>query len=190
MPVKGMGKASHTDVMAKTNGAALAIEAKWTEPRYKTVAAWLGKDGGSPNQRAVLDGWIDLLRPRTKKALRAAEFSGTVYQMVHRAASACAGCWESRPSLAYVQFSLPQFARTRPSWIKRDLADFRELLGLTSQFPFYFIEIEIEPTVHFRSIESLRKGVPETGVAVREALRGAPLFEFGEIYAHQIPATR
>jgi hypothetical protein len=88
-PTKGKGKASHTDVMAKGNGATLAIEFKWTEPRYKTVAEWLGKDGGSVNKRAVLEGWLDLLRPHAKKDLRAEAFSGVVYQMLHRAASAC-----------------------------------------------------------------------------------------------------
>src|SRR5438046_1368623 len=37
-PPKGRGKASHTDVMLKSGNHALAIEGKWTEPMYETVA--------------------------------------------------------------------------------------------------------------------------------------------------------
>jgi len=37
----GKGKPSHADLMLLTRGHAVAIEAKWTEPRYKTVSKWL-----------------------------------------------------------------------------------------------------------------------------------------------------
>ena len=52
---------SHTDVMLKSGPNALAIEAKWTEPMYKTVGRWL-KDGNSrANKETVLEGWLSLL---------------------------------------------------------------------------------------------------------------------------------
>src|SRR5690348_12928037 len=33
-PIGGRGKASHTDLMVQSGHQALAVEAKWTEPRY------------------------------------------------------------------------------------------------------------------------------------------------------------
>lgn len=36
-PIRGKGKPSHTDLMIITGDVAIAIEAKWTEPRYPTV---------------------------------------------------------------------------------------------------------------------------------------------------------
>src|SRR5690348_8836983 len=42
VPVRaGRGKPSFTDLMIVSTGAAVAIEAKFTEPRYESVGAWL-----------------------------------------------------------------------------------------------------------------------------------------------------
>ena len=41
-PSMGNGKASHTDLMVQCPLAAIAIEAKYTEGPYPTVADWLG----------------------------------------------------------------------------------------------------------------------------------------------------
>jgi hypothetical protein len=52
-PPKGRGKASHTDLMVQSGSRCLAIEAKWTEPIYPTVAAWVdGTVGGNRNSRS------------------------------------------------------------------------------------------------------------------------------------------
>jgi len=39
---RGRGKSSFTDLMVFTADVAVAIEAKFTEPRYESVATWLG----------------------------------------------------------------------------------------------------------------------------------------------------
>src|SRR5207247_1327469 len=39
----GRGKASHTDLMVRSERWAVAIEAKYTEPGYETAAQWLNK---------------------------------------------------------------------------------------------------------------------------------------------------
>src|SRR5450759_1704349 len=37
----GVGIPSHTDVMARFGSDQLALECKWTEPRYETVDKWI-----------------------------------------------------------------------------------------------------------------------------------------------------
>lgn len=39
----GVGLPSHTDMMVRSGGHQLAVEAKWTEPRYETVKKWILK---------------------------------------------------------------------------------------------------------------------------------------------------
>src|SRR6516162_9556411 len=49
-PPAGRGKASFTDVMLVAPNVALSIEAKFSEPKYETVAAWLER--GDKQNRA------------------------------------------------------------------------------------------------------------------------------------------
>ena len=57
-PVRaGSGKASFTDLMLISSAATVAIEAKYTEPIYESVDAWLG-DKEQENRGDVLRGWL------------------------------------------------------------------------------------------------------------------------------------
>ena len=47
---KGVGKPSQTDLMLFVNGTCIAVEAKYTEPRYDTVKKW---KEDSENKRLV-----------------------------------------------------------------------------------------------------------------------------------------
>ena len=52
---RGRGRSSFTDLMIFANDVAVAIEAKFTEPRYESVATWLS--GASTTNRVdVLEG--------------------------------------------------------------------------------------------------------------------------------------
>ncbi len=51
----GRGKASFTDLMILTGDTAVAIEAKYTEPEYENVRAWL-RDPVEDNRTKVLNG--------------------------------------------------------------------------------------------------------------------------------------
>src|SRR5215469_15155862 len=55
-PPQGSGTSSHTDVMLIDRDRAIAIEAKWTEPRYEDVDAWLNKRDNSQNRCDVAEG--------------------------------------------------------------------------------------------------------------------------------------
>ncbi len=89
VPVQqGRGKASCTDLLLRSGDVAVAVEAKWTEPRYETVETWLGGQA-SGNRSDVLNGWLGLLSARGDNPLTPEAVSELPYQLIHRAASAC-----------------------------------------------------------------------------------------------------
>jgi hypothetical protein len=190
-PPQGSGTASHTDVMLIDGEHAFAIEAKWTEPRYDNIAGWLkkgdtaqeGRDvlnsGPAPNRRDVLNGWLSLLQHRVTGRLNADDFSSAVYQMVHRAASACAA--GRLPTLIYVQFCPLPDGSPVESGLMGDLCRLQSLLGSAANFPFWLAKVEARPSRAFERVRSLPKGVKETADAVRAALRGEPLFTFTDV---------
>jgi hypothetical protein len=177
-PPKGTGKVSCTDLIAISGRSSLAIEAKWTEDRYETVKSWLQKGSGSSNRQTVLDGWLGLLQQRSTLPLNPASFSDAVYQMVHRAASACdAG---NDPRMAYLIFSPdPNQQPSNTSQLRKDLGHLWNLLGRPERFPFFLVEVQISSTAAFNAIKSLQKGQASTASQVRNALLGStPLFHF------------
>lgn len=72
-PVRGRGKASHTDLMVQSSCAAVAFEAKWTEPEYASVSEWFER-AATPNKRLVLQRWTDLVQPFCKSAVERRRF--------------------------------------------------------------------------------------------------------------------
>ena len=182
---RGDGNPSQTDAMILSGSTALAVEAKWTEPRYPTVGSRLKRkgDGKSTEENETLakefvNGWLELLQPNATKPLRVESFSDAVYQVVHRAASACAV--SRTPSLAYLHFEpAPRSGAATADQYRADLAQVHYLLGNPPGFPFYFVAMPISATSAFQRIEHLRKGAPETDRAVRSALLADRLFNFG-----------
>lgn len=176
-PQDGKGIASHTDAMVIAGEGALAIEAKWTEPRYKTVGEWLKIGSNSINRQAIMNGWLGLLQNHAHRTLTIENTSSAVYQMVHRAASACAA--GPKPKLLYLQFTpLPNGTPADCRHLREDLHNLHSLLGSPEDFPFYLVELEVKPTAAYEVIASLSKGSAETAEKVVSALNGEPLFEF------------
>jgi 3-oxoacyl-[acyl-carrier protein] reductase len=203
-PIRGRGKPSHTDLMVRSEQRALAIEAKWTERPYDTVAVWIRK-GATPthrrdatpvgheaarnNRREVLAGWIDQLQRFAARELDPQDFTGVTYQMIHRAASACYDA--SNPQLTYLHF-VDAHDRKRDSidYCRRQLQHLHALLGHSSQFPISLVTIVLTPTGNFRTIEGLPRGKPATAGLVRDALLNTTLFEFGEYEIEKIRKDR
>ena len=175
----GIGQASHTDLMVIAGESAIAIEAKWTEPRYDTVAKWLEK--GSSNRQNVLEGWLGMLSKKYDS-----KFDKAIYQMVHRAASASKT--GSKPGLAYLVFKPSPAPKAATSLqIYEDLKCLRTELGNPAGFPFYMIEVYMTPTDAFKAIELLSKGQDTTADQVRAALSGdKPLFTFDKFCVTKI----
>jgi hypothetical protein len=196
-PPKGDGNSSHTDLMIPLR--CLAIEAKWTEAVSDTVAAWLGnkerehsirssENRGSKNRNDVLSGWLSLLEPHAGHELIPAKFADCIYQMVHRAASACSR--SIHPQLAYFKFTpspVPSAARCDKYIDALKLLHSR--LGNPSDYPFFFVEIQIAPTDAFRVIEPLPKGETATAKKVRKTVRDSKLFEFLSYRIHRIGSS-
>ncbi|MGY2805699.1 DUF6946 family protein [Bradyrhizobium sp. USDA 3315] len=115
---KGRGTPSHTDIMAISENACVAIESKWTEPPYDTVGTWLSKGADISNREKVLKGWLALMRLEcTPLSLK--EIADCEYQMLHRAASAYAAAssfaTRKRPMLAYLKFTSPEMPASAAS---------------------------------------------------------------------------
>ena len=125
-PPRGDGRPSQTDLMAVSGDVAIAIETKWTEPRYEEVAHWLGS---SKNRAEVLRGWCDLLECCSGAPVRETDVRGLPYQMVHRAASACHVANVSRRWLVYIVFETTAEKRTK---YLKDLTRLRDVLGPSS----------------------------------------------------------
>jgi hypothetical protein len=193
------GGPSQSDAMLFANSTALALEAKWTEPRYpklstrlsSRVAALTEKNpaGGADfaiAEQTAIKAWLDLLA-RHSKALDIESSSNTIYQMVHRAASACGTA--HAPRLAYLHFS-PSNGKAGASHedYKSDLKYLHSLMGSPAGFPFYLVEMPLEPTAAFRQIQNLKKGQDKTDTLVRDAIRSSRLFEFGEPRIEKIGA--
>jgi hypothetical protein len=186
---QGEGRPSHTDVMVLLDRRALAIEAKWTEPRYETVAARLSRqDSNGRDSKEFVGGWLELLQRHATKTLRLDNFSGCVYQVVHRAASACGV--DRAPSLAYLHFVPATKGAATSAQYLNDLSQVHALLGSPADFPFFLIELPMQRTRAFEAIEHLKKGDAETGRVVRSALLESALFSFGEPSVRRIGPAR
>jgi hypothetical protein len=84
---KGKGKPSQTDLMITFDDNAIAIEAKYTEPPYEPVRAWM-RD--FTNRRQVLEGWLDLICSATGQSkITVEDVAGLPYQLILRCASVC-----------------------------------------------------------------------------------------------------
>ncbi|MCX6832565.1 MAG: hypothetical protein NT028_10645 [candidate division Zixibacteria bacterium] len=187
-PRQGDGEASHTDLMVISGESSLAVEVKWTEPRYDTVGKWLTKGPNPLNRCKVLTGWLGLLQKHAMHELYIEDFSGAVYQMVHRAASACAV--GKMPRLAYLVFKPSPDPRTADiQTIHKDLTNLWSLLGNPKGFPFYLVEVHLSPTAAYKAIESLPKRDKATAEQVKAALFGSDrLFKFGKYHLTKVGA--
>ncbi len=183
---KGKGKASHTDLMVRSHTEALALEAKWKEPRYDTVEEWMMKGDNPTNRLRVLTGWLALIQKHATRELRSDDFSKAVYQMLHRAASAC---YETeRSHLAYLHFIVdPGDKGSNSEHYETDLVYLKSLLGNPRTFSFHLIEADLIPTAAFELIRNLRKASAETACEVITALEDdVPLFEFRDFRVKDI----
>jgi len=184
-PPLGKGIPSHTDAMVTSEETSLAIEAKWTEPRYETVAEWLLQGSNPDNRRAVVRGWLKLLQRVTGTSLAIEGMSAAVYQMVHRAASACAA--GKKPILLYLQFTpLPSGKSSACQHLRDDLQTLHNLLGSPKNFPFFLATVEVRPKQVYSTISGLPKGSSETARQVIAAMNRDRLFDFSMLGVHRI----
>jgi hypothetical protein len=182
---EGRGKPSHTDLMAISDAACIAVESKWTEPPYENIASWFSKGADKSNREKVLEGWLALLHPG-QSSLSPIEVADCEYQMLHRAASACATAssfTSKKPVLAYFKFisSDTPFSAATAEYYRAGLALLHKRLRLV-HFPFLLVEIQIAPSEDFGLLTQLEA----TGTSVRTALQETSLFDFVSYKVEQI----
>jgi hypothetical protein len=178
------GNPSQTDALLTSDTTVWAIEAKWTEPRYETVAKRIARpEADGTDARATAAGWLTYLQPFATRELRVEDALGLVYQVVHRAASACfvASAKQLRPHLVYLHFhpSLLASSATTEQYIS-DLRDLKAAMGTTDDMSFTVVEMPLEPTPAFEAIKGLDKRDRGSAGKVKEALCSAALFAFGQ----------
>jgi hypothetical protein len=175
-PPQGRGKSSHTDLMVHESPNWMAVEAKWTEPIDETVLEWLGpKESQTENRKAVLGGWLELINRFSARPLQIEDVGSLSYQLIHRAASACAQA--GHPQLAYFQFLPNPRIDDRGASQRRDaLICLHEALGRPARFPFHFVEIDLGLTPTFEKIATVSRS--QMTLAVQNSLVSGDLLEF------------
>jgi hypothetical protein len=195
----GTARPSQTDLMVLGNSRAVAVEAKWTESPYESVARRLlrrtkprKKDLSvealaldREHQEAEVRAWLAILQPLAYESLTTAGMAGVVYQMIHRAASAVATGLS--PSLLYLHFDDTDTQLGANSEVyKADLARLYQKLGRPSGFRFYVATQPIQRTAVFRTIEGLSRTLSSTCSAVCQAIKAGPLFIYGAADIEQV----
>lgn len=181
---KPVGNPSQTDALLMSNSTVWAVEAKWTEPQDKqTVAKRISKpESDGADSRTTVAGWLKYLQPFAPPGLRVDDCLEVVYQVLHRAASACAVATanQCQPHVVYLHFHpspLRSSATTRQ--YLTDLRRLHALLGNPGGIRFTVVEMPLTPTAAFEAIKDLDKRAKESATQVKAALCSGPLFTFG-----------
>lgn len=181
-PQLGRGKSSYTDLMVITDDVAVAIEAKFTEPRYESVHTWLGP--APTNRRDVLEGWLLAINRVTQTSLRPEAVADLPYQLIHRTASVCS---VDRPK----RFVVYQVFGDAPAvYYTEDLERLATAIAARDRITFLLVGCAFRSTEEYAQLESRwGAGKRDLGTDVRDALLRGPLFEFDPPVATRIQAT-
>jgi hypothetical protein len=180
----GKGKDSFTDVMVLASARAIAIEAKYTETRYESVARWLERSDSSANRERVLSHWCHLIEEKTGDRVPRADLGGLVYQLVHRTASACAAAKGARcAEVRYLLFE-QQDARNHAR-CEQDLAEAARVLDTGGRIAF---SVHHVPTRDGRDYADILRALQECPEEERSALVAEALLAGKQL--HRFDATR
>jgi hypothetical protein len=175
-------KASYSDVMVVSPSTAIAVEGKWTEPRYETVSKWQIR-GNTSNRKRVLSHWLQLIRQKAP-GLNEDAISEIPYQMIHRTASACAV--GDKQAVVLYQIFLDGHHQVNCAG---DLSALVSALGATG-IQIWLQEIPLTTTKDYDIIKEKLAMTPvkEIPNMVRSALEKCELFDFGPSHFRRILA--
>ena len=175
---RGRGKPSFTDLMIVAASSAVAVEAKFREPPYETVRAWL-RSPAEANRVEVLEGWLDLIRAATGVEVTAAEVAELPYQLIHRTASVCSIPREVRAVVYQV------FGNAPHDYYVDILSDLAGRIGRPPRLGFHVLSCPMEcHQSHADLVQQWKQGARLVGEAVRRELLSESLFSFGEPVHH------
>ena len=166
---RGRGNPSYSDLMIvdKTSSIAIAIEAKYLEPKYETCSKW----NSSTNKDTILNGWLDLINKKTGTNVKIKDVDNFTYQMIHRLSSACSLA-NLNPEIVYLYFGNNS---RMEAYYKEQL---NELSKLFNNIKISYYKIYIPKTsVLIRLEEQWNKGVRDLSQQVKTGLIQNTLFD-------------
>jgi hypothetical protein len=170
----GRGRPSQTDLLIATGGQVIAIEAKHTEPPYKTVREWLGTPA-TENRTQVLAGWLRVIAQATGTLLTDNAVSDCTYQLIHRTASACFPTVSHR-TVAYLGFELSAKARDGYQEQMTQLAD---LLNRPAGLEFALVTVGLTKSRQYQCLQDAwDAGNRDLSSSILWGLRAGSLMEF------------
>jgi hypothetical protein len=175
VPVQqGRGKSSYTDLMILGDDVAVAIEAKFTEPRYESVGTWLGPEQAT-NRADVLDGWIRAIEAVTEAAVDRKIVRELPYQLIHRTASVCCASRGKRVVVYQV------FGDSPGAYYAEDLGRLASAMAARERVSFFIVRSAFHPTTTYAQLVARwDDGERDMATDVRDALVAGPLLEFDE----------
>jgi hypothetical protein len=177
---RGRGKSSYTDLMILGEDVAVAIEAKFTEPRYESVATWLGP-AQTTNRADVLEGWIRAIEAVTEAAVDREIVRQLPYQLIHRTASVCCVTRAQRVVVYQV------FGDSPGSYYAEDLGRFVSAMTARDRVSFFVVGCGFHPTTAYTQLVARwDAGERGMGADVQDALLAGSLLEFDEPVARRI----
>ena len=169
---RGRGNSSYTDLMILAEDIAVAIEAKFTEPRYESVGTWLGR-ALTPNRRDVLEGWLRAIEAVAETSIPCDAVTHLPYQLIHRTASVC--CVSRRKRLVVYQV----FGDPPAAHYAEDLGRLAAAIDVRDRITFLVLWCPFRPTDAYARLETRwDAGERSLGNDVREALVAGPLLDF------------
>ena len=181
---RGRVKSSYTDLMIFADDVAVAIEAKFTEPRYESVATWLG---GAPttNRVDVLKGWLCAIEAAAEASIQRDAVMDLPYQLIHRTASVC--CVSRRKRLVVYQV----FGDSPADYYADDLGRFAATIAAAERISFVVLGCVCRSTDTYARLERRwDAGERCLGEDVLAAMLAGPLLEFGQPVATPVPVHR
>ncbi|HJP58887.1 MAG TPA: hypothetical protein VJ865_02775 [Gemmatimonadaceae bacterium] len=176
VPVRaGRGKASHTDLLIRSQSSVFAIEAKRAEPPYETVSIWHGAER-SPNRTSVLQGWLDLINDTFECTLTISAVGDLTYQLIHRTASACEGSAQTR-AVVYQCFD-PTGDQTKH--YLGQLRRLKEALGPQANLDLFLMQCVTRPSAEFERLKArwVRREKGDLSGEIAAGLRNGSLLDF------------
>lgn len=171
-------KSSYSDVMCITADYAIAIEGKWTEGLGDCVKKWR-KKGKAEHRESVLEHWLCCIERFSNRKLHVKDFDDTIYQMVHRTASACVAAEDGRK--ACVVYQCFRESDKRKSKIDDNLKHLKEIIQPLDRLRFFVLDVQIKLTNRFQELIKTH-----SANELRDALVAGLLFEFENLEGHEI----
>jgi hypothetical protein len=170
---RGSGFPSCTDVMIFNAEAVAAVEAKFAEPRYPSVGAWLVSPA-KMNRLEVLSGWLTLLSAAGRCHLSLDDVLALPYQLIHRAASACHR-GDREPWLVYQVFDA---SPKKLGMYSEDLRRLANALGTARRLKIRLVACQMTKSASYMNLESdWALGHRDLSVPVKSGLLAATLLD-------------